>query len=63
VTQRIDCGNCGFTLYWGESIRHRYIMRFSEKDVLAGYENRCPNCEAHLTMDSVKMDDRVLGAV
>ena len=63
MTQRIDCGHCGFTLYWGESIKHRYIMKYSEEDVLGGYANICPNCGTRLTLESVKLDDRVLGAV
>ena len=55
MTERINCGSCGFVLYWGESIKDRMFMRYSETTFLAKYGKKCPNCGAGLSMESVKI--------
>jgi len=55
LTERINCGKCNFVLYWGESIKDRYILRYSEETFLAKYDNKCPNCGAALSKESVKI--------
>lgn len=44
MTERINCGKCNFVLYWGESIKDRMFMRWSEDYFLAKYGHKCPNC-------------------
>lgn len=53
LTERINCGSCGFVVYWGESIKDRFSMGYSEGTFLAKYDNKCPNCGADLSKKSV----------
>jgi ribosomal protein S27AE len=54
MTERVNCGKCGFTLYWGESIKDRFSMRYPLETWLAKYGNKCPNCGAKLSKKTVK---------
>jgi ribosomal protein S27AE len=55
MTEIVNCGKCGFLLYWGETIALRLFMRFSEEKLLQQYGGTCPNCGAPLSSDSVKV--------
>ena len=58
MSEKINCGNCGMLLYFGEEIKRRLYMRAipDEAAVLAGYGNKCPRCGAALSDSSVKID-------
>lgn len=56
MTETINCGNCGFLLYWGESIKDRLFMMWSEETVLQLYKNECPNCGASLSLETVTVE-------
>ena len=58
MSEKINCGNCGNLLYFGEEIKRRLYMRAipDEGAVLAAYGNKCPRCGASLSTDSVKVD-------
>lgn len=53
MTERITCNGCGFVLYWGEAIRDRMFMRYSEETFLAKYGFTCPHCDGELSRDTV----------
>jgi len=55
LTERINCGKCNFVLYWGESIKDRMFMRWSEETFLAKYGDKCPNCGVDASLKSVKI--------
>ncbi|MDQ1280986.1 MAG: hypothetical protein QG670_2250 [Thermoproteota archaeon] len=55
MTERINCVECNFVLYWGETIKDRMGIRYSEDTFLARYEHKCPNCGGKVTTDSVKI--------
>ena len=57
MSEKINCGNCGMLLYFGEEISRRLYMRAipDEAAVLAAYSNNCPRCGASLSKDSVKI--------
>ena len=46
MSEKINCGNCGMLLYFGEEIKRRLYMRAipDEAAVLAAYGNACPRC-------------------
>jgi ribosomal protein S27AE len=44
MSETINCANCGFLLYWGEAIKDRLYMRFSEEKLLTKYRHVCPHC-------------------
>jgi ribosomal protein S27AE len=56
MTETINCGNCDFLLYWGESIKDRLFMTWSEETVLQLYKNKCPNCGNSLTLKAIKVE-------
>ena len=51
MSEKINCGNCGMLLYFGEEIKRRLYMRAipDESAVLADYGNKCPRCGAALS--------------
>ena len=55
MSETIKCDNCGFLLYWGEAIKDRLYMRFSEEALLAKYNNICPDCGNKLDLKRVKI--------
>jgi hypothetical protein len=57
MSEKINCGNCGMLLYFGEEIKRRLYMRAipDEAAVLASYGNACPRCGHPLSEDSVKI--------
>jgi ribosomal protein S27AE len=58
MSEKINCGNCGMLLYFGEEISRRLYMRAipDEAAVLAAYNNTCPRCGAALSAGSVKVE-------
>ena len=46
MSEKINCGNCGMLLYFGEEIKRRLYMRAipDESAVLGGLRQRCPRC-------------------
>ncbi len=58
MSEKINCGNCGMLLYFGEEIKRRLYMRAipDEAAVLSAYGNKCPRCGAALSDDSVKVE-------
>ncbi len=58
MSEKINCGNCGMLLYFGEEISRRLYMRAipDEAAVLAAYKNACPRCGASLSDQSVKIE-------
>ena len=58
MSEKINCGNCGMLLYFGEEIKRRLYMRAipDEGAVLAAYGNACPRCGNALSNDSVKVE-------
>jgi DNA-directed RNA polymerase subunit RPC12/RpoP len=55
LSETVRCGVCGFLLYWGEAIKDRLYMRFSEEKLLDKYGNVCPSCGSRLDVNSVKI--------
>ncbi len=57
MSEKINCGNCGMLLYYGEQISRRLYMRAipDEAAVLAAYNNACPRCGNALSDKSVKV--------
>jgi len=57
MSEKINCGNCGMLLYFGEEIKRRLYMRAipDEAAVLASYDNHCPRCGQALSEDSVNI--------
>jgi hypothetical protein len=55
MTESITCANCDFLLYWGEAIKDRLFMIWSEEKVLDLYKKKCPSCSAQLSTESVKV--------
>jgi len=55
LSETIKCDNCGFLLYWGEAIKDRLYMRFSEERLLDKYKKICPNCGNKLDVNRVKI--------
>lgn len=57
MTEKINCGQCGMLLYFGEEIKRRLYMRAipSEKTVLGYYNDACPRCGARLTLKLVNI--------
>ncbi|OFW62123.1 MAG: hypothetical protein A2133_05485 [Actinobacteria bacterium RBG_16_64_13] len=57
MSEKINCGNCGMLLYFGEEIKRRLYMRAipDESAVYAGYGNVCPRCGNPLSDASVKV--------
>jgi ribosomal protein S27AE len=57
MSEKINCGNCGMLLYFGEEIQRRLYMRAipDESAVLAEYGNACPRCGNALSEKSVKI--------
>ena len=57
MTEKINCGQCGMLLYFGEEISRRLYMRAipSEKTVLGYYSDKCPRCGAALTLKTVNI--------
>ena len=58
MSETINCTKCGFLLYWGEAIKDRLYMRFSEAKLLEKYGNACPNCGDRLTEATVTIQHR-----
>ena len=58
MSEKINCGNCGNLLYFGEEIKRRLYMRAipDEKAVLEAYGDKCPRCGNALAKDSVKIE-------
>jgi len=58
MSEKINCGNCGMLLYFGEEIKRRLYMRAipDETAVLASYGNACPRCDNPLSEQSVKIE-------
>jgi ribosomal protein S27AE len=58
MSEKINCGNCGMLLYFGEQISRRLYMRAipDEAAVLAAYGNACPRCGNALSEESVKVE-------
>ena len=58
MSEKINCGNCGMLLYFGEEIKRRLYMRAipDESAVLAAYGNNCPRCGTALSDESVKIE-------
>ena len=58
MSEKINCGNCGMLLYFGEEIKRRLYMRAipDESAVLAAYGDKCPRCGAAQSTDSVKIE-------
>jgi ribosomal protein S27AE len=57
MTEKINCGQCGMLLYFGEEIKRRLYMRAipSEETVLGYYHEQCPRCGARLTPKTVEI--------
>ena len=55
MTESITCANCDFLLYWGEAIKDRLFMTWSEEKVLDLYKKKCPSCGSQLSTESVKV--------
>lgn len=55
MSETIKCNICGFLLYWGEAIKDRLYMRFSEAKLLEKYSNVCPNCGNRLDVQTVEI--------
>ena len=57
MSEKINCGNCGMLLYFGEEIKRRLYMRAipDEAAVLEAYHHACPRCGNALSEDSVKI--------
>ena len=58
MSEKINCGNCGMLLYFGEEIKRRLYMRAipDEAAVMAAYGNACPRCGNPLSNASVKVE-------
>jgi hypothetical protein len=58
MSEKINCGNCGMLLYFGEEIKRRLYMRAipDESAVMAAYGNACPRCGNALSEKSVKVE-------
>ena len=58
MSEKINCGNCGMLLYFGEEISRRLYMRAipDEAAVMAAYNNACPRCGNPLSEQSVKIE-------
>ena len=58
MSEKINCGNCGMLLYFGEEIKRRLYMRAipNEEAVLAAYDKACPRCGNALSEASVKVE-------
>ena len=58
MSEKINCGNCGNLLYFGEEIKRRLYMRAipDEGAVLDAYGNACPRCGNALSDKSVKVE-------
>jgi ribosomal protein S27AE len=57
MSEKINCGQCGMLLYFGEEIKRRLYMRAipSEETVLGYYGHACPRCSNGLTEESVEV--------
>jgi ribosomal protein S27AE len=57
MTEKINCGQCGMLLYFGEEIKRRLYMRAipSEETVLGFYNHACPRCGAELNLKTVNI--------
>jgi hypothetical protein len=57
MSEKINCGQCGMLLYFGEEIKRRLYMRAipSEETVLGYYGHACPRCSNRLTEESVEV--------
>lgn len=57
MSEKINCGQCGMLLYFGEEIKRRLYMRAipSEEAVLGYYGHACPRCGNELSEDSVQV--------